>query len=167
MEFEIREVGPDEAELLASIIRDAFQDVARRFDLTPENCPTHPSNCTPEWIHMALGKGARYFLLRTGEGPCGCAALRKADEEKGYLERLSVLPAYRRRGLGRALVQRVTAEAKVLGLKRLEIGIIAGQLELKAWYEDLGFQLKETARFKHLPFEVALMGKNLRDGQPQ
>jgi hypothetical protein len=32
---------------LARLIRHSFADVARRFALTPQNCPKHPSNYTP------------------------------------------------------------------------------------------------------------------------
>ena len=57
MTFAIRNATRADIALLATIIRDSFRDVADRFDLTSQNCPTHPSNCTTEWIEKALEKG--------------------------------------------------------------------------------------------------------------
>ena len=104
MDYVIREAAEADAGLLASLIREAFADVAVRFGLTPENSPTHPSNCTPEWIRSAFAKGIRHFVLETPEGPAGCVALEQANADVCYLERLAVLPAYRRNGFGEALV---------------------------------------------------------------
>ena len=86
------------------LIRASFADVAGRFDLTPENAPTHPSNCTPEWILTAMGKGVAFLLLESPQGAVGCVAVERADREVCYLERLAVLPEYRRKGHGRELV---------------------------------------------------------------
>jgi GNAT superfamily N-acetyltransferase len=177
MTIAVKEAGAHEAALLAGIIRDSFRDVAERFGLTPENCPAHPSNCTEEWVTQALAKGVSYYLLTDDGRPVGCVALEcvalecaaperaapecaapeRASGELGYLERLSVLPAHRRRGFGRALVEHVRAEAKRRGLRRLQVGIIADHARLREWYERLGFLPTGTKRFAHLPFEVLFM----------
>lgn len=111
----IRDAAPADVPELVEIIRTAFRDVALRFDLTPENCPRHPSNCHQSWIEDALGKGVRYFILDAEGGSCGCVALEQASSETCYLERLAVLPTHRRRGYGRALVVHALAEARPLG----------------------------------------------------
>ena len=157
----VRAAAKTEADLLAGIIAASHADVARRFNLTPANCPKHPSNCTPAWIERDLARGVRYYLAdRQGE-PAGCAALEHAGADMAYLERLSVLPAHRRNGLGRRLVEHVLGEAAALGAGRLGIGIIADFFELKAWYRKLGFSAGETRVFDHLPFEVLLMACDL------
>ncbi|MBN1889574.1 MAG: GNAT family N-acetyltransferase [Thermoflexales bacterium] len=159
--FAIRDATANDAELLASLIRVAFRDVAERFTLTPSNCPTHPSNCTVEWIEAGLEKGLRYYVLEEGENACGCVALEQAGPDVCYLERLAVLPRFRHKGYGRALVEHVLEQAGRLGAGRVELGIIAGQDELRAWYEGLGFCVERTAKFKHLPFRVAFMARQL------
>jgi N-acetylglutamate synthase-like GNAT family acetyltransferase len=162
MNFQISEANLEEAELLASIIRQSFLDVARRFDLTPSNCPSHPSNCTVEWVKTAMEKGINYYLLRIEDEPSGCVALERASEEVCYLERLAVLPAHRGRSLGRTLVSHVQQKALDQGLVHVEIAVIASQTELIEWYAHLGFVFKRTAHYPHLPFEVTFMRKTLR-----
>jgi ribosomal protein S18 acetylase RimI-like enzyme len=77
------------------------------------------------------------------------------------LEKLGVLPQFRRRGFGKALVQHALAEAEAIGAYRVEVGIISAQAELRKWYRSLGFTETGTARFAHLPFEVMFMAKGL------
>lgn len=157
----ITDASEDDAELLASLIRGSFADVAQRFGLTPENCPTHPSNCAPEWIQAAFAKGVKYYLLRTSQRPAGCVALERVSADVCYLERLAVLPASRRNGFGEALVSHVVARALELGLRAIEIGTIAAQTELRQWYERQGFAVTRIASFERLPFDVAFMRKTL------
>ena len=157
----IRIADETDAGLLADIIRRSHADVARRFHLTPENCPKHPSNCTPAWIESDFARGVRYFLTDWQGAPVGCVALEQANPEIVYLERLSVLPAQRRHGLGQQLVERVIQESAELGVPRIGIGIIADFAELKTWYAKLGFHEGETRKFDHLPFKVLLMAYDL------
>jgi N-acetylglutamate synthase-like GNAT family acetyltransferase len=157
MLYTIREATAADIPRMVEIIRKAFYDVAVRFGLTEGNCPKHPSNCKVSWIKEALEKRARYFLLDSEGVSCGCVALEPASPEVCYLERLGVLPAQRRRGYGRALVDRVLYEAKVIGSHRLDIGIIADHVGLKDWYRRMGFVGQKTATFAHLPFEVLFM----------
>ena len=153
----IRAATNDDVSLLAALIRTSFRDVAERFNLTLDNCPTHPSSCTVEWIESALEKSVRYYLLEDKGKPCGCVALERARPEVCYLERLAVLPESRRMGFGKALVKHVLGEAERIGAKRVEIGVIAEHTELKDWYGRLGFSVKDTVHFDHLPFAVTFM----------
>jgi len=157
----IREASPAEAERLAGLIREGFRDVAERFGLTRENCPKHPSQCEEAWVAAALARGVRYFVSEGADGPRGCVALERAGDGVGYLERLTVLPAHRRRGWGAALVHHATEHARAQGVRRLEVGVIAGQGELVAWYGRQGFSFLREARFPHLPFTVAFLRRDL------
>jgi N-acetylglutamate synthase-like GNAT family acetyltransferase len=157
MPYTIREATAADIPRVVEIIRNSFHDVAVRFGLTERNCPKLPSNCKVSWIKEALDKGGRYFILDSEGLFCGCVALERASPDLCYLERLGVLPAQRRRGYGRALVDRVLYEAKVLGWHRVDIGIIADHTELKNWYKRIGFVEQKTATFPHLPFEVLSM----------
>ena len=157
MSIHIREADSSEAEALSRIIRESFRDVAKKFDLTPQNCPTHPSNCTVDWISNDMERGITYYLLEYSGRLTGCVALETSAPDEFYLERLSVLPEYRRHGLGRALVDHVFNRAEGMGAKQISIGIISEQADLKSWYRKIGFVEKETKEFSHLPFVVSFM----------
>jgi len=153
----VREAAEGGAALLARLIRRSFRDVAERFGLTLQNCPANPSNCTEDWVSAAMQKGVVYWVLESDGEPVGCAALERADGDACYLQRLAVLPQHRRQGYGAALVGHVLAQAKGMGLRRVDIGIIAQDEGLRRWYEGLGFRAGERRRFDHLPFEVLLV----------
>ena len=157
----IREATISDAETLSKIIRDSYQTVADRFGLNSSNCPKHPSNCTSEWVCSDFKRGVTYFLLVNNGKEAGCAALEKADLELCYLERLAVVPEYRNKGFGKSLVDYVFNEAKILGCKKISIGIISKQKELKNWYSRIGFKEGITKSFDHLPFDVTFMECNI------
>ncbi len=146
---------------LTELIRASYQDVAKRFQLTLENAPTHPSNCQEQWIESALKKGIGYYILYNNQIPCGCVALEHVNPQLCYLERLGVTPQNRRKGVGQALVEHTFQQAKQRGTLRVEIGIISEDIDLMKWYQKIGFSVKETAYFPHLPFEVTFMFADL------
>jgi GNAT superfamily N-acetyltransferase len=164
MEYAIIEATEGDAETLAHIIRQAFTTVALWFGLTQENAPRHPSNCTSEWVREGFAKGIRYFLLTTPEGPAGCIALERSNDDVYYLERLAVLPGQQRRGLGEALVNSAVDRARELGAKRVELGMVAAQAELRRWYEKLGFKMRDIVQFEGAPFEVGFMTRTISQG---
>ena len=114
---------------------------------TPQNCPKHPSNCTPDWVEKDVNRGVSYYCLDLDDKTIGCAAFEKASPEEGYLERLAVLPEYRYRGLGKALIRHVFDVARTTGIRRMGIGIISEQQDLKQWYERMGFVEQEIKTF--------------------
>jgi N-acetylglutamate synthase-like GNAT family acetyltransferase len=142
---------------LAETIRKSFQDIAERFGLTRQNAPRHPSNCTADWIRKDMERGVTYFAIENTKHVVGCVALERANTEVCCVERLAVLPGHRRRGFGKALVEHVLSEARLLGARCVSIGIIAEHTELKDWYRRLGFVEGESKEFPHLPFRVSVM----------
>jgi ribosomal protein S18 acetylase RimI-like enzyme len=155
--IDIRETNSADIPLLVRLIRDSYHDVAQRFGLTPENCPKHPSNCTDKWIEKDFDRGVTYYILESNNAPVGCIALEKTSSDVCYLERLAVLPEYRRNGFGKLLVDHVICQAKASGVKEISIGIIAEDIELKQWYQKIGFIKRDTKGFSHLPFMVTFM----------
>lgn len=157
MAVQIREAKRDDLPLLVRLVRESFRDVADRFGLTAENCPTHPSNVTEDQLALTMAKGVAHFILESDGEPAGCVALEPAAGDVCYLERLCVLPGFRRRGFGAALVEHVRDRARLMGLARVELAMIAEHDELRRWYERKGFLAMEMRRFEHLPFMVLFM----------
>ena len=155
--MEIRQAAVADINTLTKIIKQSYQTVADKFNLNSTNCPKHPSNCTDEWIDADLKRGVTYFILESDGEDIGCAALEKADNDLCYLERLAVNPENRNKGFGRMLVDHIFHEAKTVGCKKISIGIIAKQHELKNWYLKIGFKEGITKSFEHLPFDVTFM----------
>jgi N-acetylglutamate synthase-like GNAT family acetyltransferase len=162
MSSKIRICTKEDTQVLAETIRRSFQGVAERFGLTQENAPSHPSNCTVDWIRKDIEDNVTYFAMENKNHVVGCVALEQANSEVCYLERLAVLPDQRRRGFGKALVNYVLSEAKLFGVHYVSIGIIAEQTELKNWYTGLGFVEGESKEFRHLPFLVTFMSYDVR-----
>ncbi len=148
---------PRDTDLVAGLIRRSFADVAERFQLTPENCPKHPSNYTGEWVARDLERGVGYFILTTDGAAIGCVGVEQASQAICYMERLAVLPEHRGRGYGTRLARFAMNQAKEMGAASVGIGIIAADTGLKHFYRTLGFVEGETKNFPHLPFDVAFM----------
>lgn len=153
----IRDAVTTEAPVLAALIREAFREPAEQFGLTPENCPTHPSNYTADRIAGDFHRGTTYFLSEADSRPAGCVAMKRAVPDHWYLERLAVLPAFQGQGHGTALVRHVIDRAREGGAHFLSLGIIADDSGLKTWYLNRGFREGELKKFHHLPFRVLFM----------
>jgi putative acetyltransferase len=83
------------------------------------------------------------LLLALWEGrPAGVIALRPLDEGEGLCEmkRLYVRADFRGHGIGRALAERVIADAGEIGYARMRLDTIPGKMEQAvAMYRELGF----------------------------
>jgi len=83
----------------------------------------------------------RLFLADDGDGVVGCVALRKIGDRVGEMKRLYVRPAFRGRGLGRALTEKLIAEAKQIGYASLRLDTLPGKMDQAvAMYRSLGFE---------------------------
>ncbi len=113
-----------------------FQD----FDEEISNLPgeySRPEGC----ILVALA----------GDGPAGCVALRKLEENICEMKRLYVRPEFRGLKLGRRLAKRVIDEAKKIGYGRMRLDTVSGMTEAITLYRSLGFKGISQYRMNPLP----------------
>jgi N-acetylglutamate synthase-like GNAT family acetyltransferase len=97
-------------------------------------------------IDYAAPKGA--FLLAEDAGRfVACIGLRQFAEDVGEVKRLYVIPAARGAGLGRELVERISAVARKLGYRSLLLDTLPFMTEAQALYLSVGFKPTTAYRF--------------------
>ncbi len=80
------------------------------------------------------------LLVATLAGnPAGCVAFKKLDGETCEVKRMFVDPAFRKRGVARALMVRLLEEASRRGYRRVRLGTLHTMTAAQALYRDLGF----------------------------
>jgi putative acetyltransferase len=82
----------------------------------------------------------RLFLAEFEGKPAGCIALKKKDAESCEMKRLYLREICRGKGVGRALAERLIAEARVIGYKRMVLDTIEHKMiAAVGLYRSLGF----------------------------
>jgi putative acetyltransferase len=82
----------------------------------------------------------RLFLAMENDQPAGCVALRQIGDGICEMKRLYVRPAFRRRGLGRALATVVITAAREIGYVCMRLDTPASMKQAIRLYESLGFR---------------------------
>jgi tRNA threonylcarbamoyladenosine biosynthesis protein TsaE len=139
-EIVIRAAAPREAAVVLDVMRCAFAEY--RGVLKPE------SSVFAETEALIAGKleGGGGLLAIENERPVGCI-IAEARGDRGYLGRLAVDPALRRRGLARRLMLAGEGFVRDRGLKVAEVQVriaLAGNIAL---FQALGY--REAARRSH------------------
>ncbi|MGD0621601.1 MAG: GNAT family N-acetyltransferase [Thermacetogeniaceae bacterium] len=162
MSIVIRSISADqELETSVNIIRSSFLTVAGEFNLTPENAPTNAAFIKLADLLKMRDRGIAMFGLFEGGVQTGFVAVERADENVFYLEKLAVLPEYRHRGFGRAMIDFACEHVKHAGGSTVSIGIIDDHTVLKHWYQACGFAVTGTKSFQHLPFKVCFLSRTV------
>lgn len=95
----------------------------------------------------------RFFLCYVDERLAGMAALRKLDPGIGEIKRMYVRPEFRRRGLGRALFNRLVEEAYLMNFQCLRLDSAPFFVEAHQLYRSSGFQDIEPYQGAEIPKE--------------
>jgi putative acetyltransferase len=91
----------------------------------------------------------RLLLCTVDRIPRGCVALQAITPEDCEMKRLYVQPGQRGLGLGRRLVDRLLAEARAIGYRRIYLDTLPSMERAVAMYEALGFG--DVAPYRHNP----------------
>ena len=145
------------------VIRDGFATVAESFGFTPENAPGFTAFATTEDTlrrHLLHENRPMYAYL-DGDTIAGYYSLLPLGNEECEMNHLCVLPVYRGRGIGAALVNHAFETAASLGVQTMKIGIVEENRVLREWYESFGFVHTGTKTFNHLPFTCGFLEKTL------
>lgn len=85
----------------------------------------------------------RLLLARYAQATAGCIAFYKYDEGICEVKRLWVRPEYRGKKVGRALVERLVAEARQCGYREMLLSTVDVLTEAHTLYRSLGFEPTE------------------------
>lgn len=96
------------------------------------------------------------LLLTEWEGQlAGCGALHKLEADICEMKRLYLRPQFRGKGLGRTMAERLIAEAREMGYRRMRLDTVGPVMkDAVAMYRRLGF--KEIAPYRENPMAGTL-----------
>ena len=84
-------------------------------------------------------RGRLLLAIDSSGQAAGCVALRPLEESVCEMKRLFVRPAFRGRGIGRTLAERVIAEAQSIGYATMKLDTLPKINAATRLYEILGF----------------------------
>jgi GNAT superfamily N-acetyltransferase len=148
----IRRVRSGEAARIRELRLDALRDAPHAFASSLQRERTHPD---AHWSELAeqsdAGLSGVVFVAVSGDRWVGMAAAFWFDQPAGVAQLwgLWVEPAARGQGLGRQLVDEVSAWAGARGAVRVRLGVVDRAPEAAAFYKRLGFA--PTGETKALP----------------
>jgi predicted N-acetyltransferase YhbS len=132
----LREATDQDAPLLLQVLQTAFEEYRGRLD--------PPSGAHSETVEKLRQKlTTSHVVVAEVEGEIAGCVFYEAENGSMHLERLAVLPSYRRRGLGRRLIDYVEAQARALNLPHVRLGVRVVLKDNWAYYERLGYRLIE------------------------
>jgi GNAT superfamily N-acetyltransferase len=109
---------------------------------------------------VAPGRGA-FFVAYDDATPIGCGAVRLIDVGVAEIKRMYTVPAWRGRGVGRAVLETLEEEARRLGATRLLLETGPRQPQAIRLYERAGFvRTSAFGEYKEHPLSV-FMGRDL------
>ena len=96
----------------------------------------------------------RLLVTFVDGAPAGCVGLRDLGDSVCEMKRMFVRPAFQRRGIGRRLAERVLAEAREVGYRRMRLDTSWRQTDAISLYTSLGFRQVEPP--DSLPAELSV-----------
>ncbi len=98
--------------------------------------------------------GGRLYLAYYDQQLAGCVALRQLDEESCELKRLYVRPKFRKNHIGRTLVNRLIADARQIGYKRILLDTFPFLDTAIGMYRRRGFY--DIPKYNNSPMESTI-----------
>lgn len=109
------------------------------FDDMAAAMAAHHRAFTKELPHL-LGPRGRLLVARMGSEVVGVGALKPVDPTVGEIKRMYVRPLARGHGVGRAILERLLADARAIGYQTARLETAVFMREAHALYRSLGFQ---------------------------
>jgi predicted N-acetyltransferase YhbS len=130
----LREASEVDVPELVRVIRAGFEEYRGRLD--------PPSGAHTETVDTLRGKLKRTkAVVAIADQQIVACVLYELEHDHVYLGRLAVIPAYRRRGIGRTLLAWVEAQARRLAYPRVRLGVRVVLKENLSYFQNLGYKI--------------------------
>ena len=160
----IKEISKNEFAECVNVIKKSFQTVADEFGFTIENAPRFTAFATTvERLFYQLEYEHRLMMAYfSDEGKIlGYYSLMFMENSECELSNLCVLPEFRHKKIGEALIEDAFARAKSNNCTKMKISIVEENKLLRRWYEAYGFIHTHTEKFDFFPFTCGYMQREL------
>jgi GNAT superfamily N-acetyltransferase len=81
----------------------------------------------------------RFYLVQVAGQPAGVGCLKKLDDGVGEVQRMFVSPDFRGQGIGRAIIERLIEEARLVGYRQLKLESLQFLQAAHSLYRSVGF----------------------------
>jgi len=138
--IQIRPILPHQWQLHKNVRLAALAEAPYAFSTTLESAQARSDS---DWGALtdryARNENSITYFAFQGEQPCGMAACVRQDDQAEMLA-VWVDPAFRRMGIGRALIDYAVDWAASQGVTTLKVGVFDDNLGARALYTAAGFQ---------------------------
>lgn len=147
--------APGDAPLVHRIMQEAFEEYRGRLEP-----PSSAHDETIEDVRHAIAAGGA--VLAWDEGTAVGSARFRPRPGYLYVGRVSVLPAWRGRGIGAALMTAIGEQARTLGLPEIRVEVRLSLPSNAALYRRLGYQtVSEQPHPRGPAFRTVILGKRI------
>jgi DNA-binding MarR family transcriptional regulator/N-acetylglutamate synthase-like GNAT family acetyltransferase len=126
-------------------LAEYFKELAQRFEAGFDPAKSNPAN-----VDDMTPPAGCFVVARLARRPVGCGALKRKSKTIGEIKRMWTAPDARGRGVARRVLERLEAEARGLGLRKLRLETNRTLKEAQALYRKLGYE--EVAAFNDEPY---------------
>ena len=103
----------------------------------------------------------RFYLVRYEGHVAGVGCLRKLEASVGEVQRMYVRPAFRGKGIGLAVANRLIEDARAIGYRRLRLESLEFLEAAHSLYRSLGF--RDIEPYEHNAMEAYQSHRQLED----
>ena len=157
----IKQIEKKHIDECVDVIKNSFLTVAKEFNITKDNAPRYVAFATDNSkLSEQLENGTEIYAYFIDDNIAGVYSLSEYKNEC-EISNLCVLPKYRHRGIGNALLVYAFNKAKELDCQKITISIVAENKILKNWYEKYGFATTHIKKYDFFPFTCEYMQKGI------